>query len=488
MRRYLLITLFCAACGNDAEPAADTSGDTSATSDTSAPDSSDDTATDAEPADTDPAETLVETDTTNDVEPDITVVMDWETAFRPVFPQDRVVALGLDLADGDWAELLSDWQTQQLKNEYPAAFTFDDESLPNVALRLKGLNSLNIPPEGPIDPAGKYPLKIDFNKLGGERFHEVDELALNTSRADASRMRDHLTARLYNLMDVDASHMAWADVTIEGAHIGVYVLAQVIDKRFLKGRFGEADDADDGNLYKCVYNSFGGCSLEWLGSDKSAYVKSEGCAPGYDQCGLVLQTNEDDATQNTYADVIHFIDVLHNTPSDQLETELPKVFDVDHFLRLAAVAYATSNFDSYFGKGHNWYLYHRNDGRLQMIPWDFDLAWGNTTCPEPIDDPTCGGAASHPLTRIILAVPAWRAAYLAYLRDVVETHLTLENLTDWVAEADALLRDVVAADPNLPIDGSYLEQIDAVGATGIGNLFRFAIDRRADILSKLPAP
>jgi hypothetical protein len=49
--------------------------------------------------------------------------------------------------------------------------------------------------------------------------------------------------------------------------VGLYVTAQVIDKRFLRERFGEADHADDGNLYKCVYNSFGACSLAWQGPD-----------------------------------------------------------------------------------------------------------------------------------------------------------------------------------------------------------------------------
>jgi len=468
-------------CGSEPGDVPATTTPDTTVSDTTATDTtlSDATATDTSVSDTG-ADTAVDTSVPDVDDP-------WQAAFDHVFPENRVVDITLDLPDGDWAALLSDWQSSRLKNEYPAAFTFDAESLPNVAVRLKGLNSLNIPDSGPINETGKYPLKIDFNKLGGERFHQVDELALNTSNADASRMRDPFTARIYNAMGVDAARTAWADVTIEGAHIGTYVLAQVIDKRFLKERFGEADHADDGNLYKCVYNQLGACSFEWLGDDKSAYVSANGCAPGYEQCGLVLQTNEDDPTQNDYADLIHLIDVLNHAGA-ALETELPKVFDVDRFLRLAAVAYATSNFDSYFGKGHNYYLYRRNDGRFQMIPWDFDLAWGNTTCPDPVDDPTCGGAASHPLTRLILEVPAWNATYRQYLQEVVDTWLTPERLAAWVTDADTLLRDIVASDPNLPLDGSYLEQIDATSATGLGNLFRFMLDRRADILTKLPTP
>lgn len=100
------------------------------------------------------------------------------------------------------------------------------------------------------------------------------------------------------------------------------------------------------------------------------------------------------------------------------------ILNVEHFLHLAAVAYATSNLDSYFGKGHDYYLYHRADGRFQMIPWDFDLAYAMPVCEADIADPTCGQRASHPLVDRILAVPAWRTRYLAILREVASTWLT----------------------------------------------------------------
>ncbi len=424
------------------------------------------------------ADGVADTDAAPDADPT------WEDHFDHVFPTDHVVDLRLDFADGDWEKLLLLWQTTKEKKVYPAAFTFDTESLATVGVRLKGLNSLNVPPSGPINLAGKYPLKIDFNKVGGPRFHEVDEVALNTSGNDASRMRDRLTASMYGAMGVEASRTSWADVRIDGVHVGLYVTAQVIDKRFLKERFGEADHADDGNLYKCVYNSFGACSLAWQGADPASYVSKEGCADGYDRCGLVLQTNEDDPTQNTYADLIHLLDVLNNTPAEQFEAELAKVFDVPHFLRLAAVAYATSNFDSYFGKGHNYYLYHRSDGLFQMIPWDFDLAFGNTECPTDPSDPTCGGAESHPLTRKIMAVAAWREAYLGELKTLLDTAFTEAQVSAWVSEADALIAPFVAGDPNLPGEGSYAEQIDPKAA-GVGNLFRFLEARRAFILAGL---
>lgn len=415
---------------------------------------------------------------------------EWREVFAHVVPDDRLVDMRLEFAPGDWQKLLEEWRSSRLKTEFPAAFRFDAETLPRIGVRLKGLNSLWIPETGEIPLTGRYPLKLDFNSQGGERFHGVDELSLNTAGNDPSRMRDWLTSRMYQAVGIEAAHTGFAEVRIDGQLIGPYVLSQVIDKRFLKERFGTGD-LDDGNLYKCVYNGFGACALEWKGPEKSAYYRradgAGACADGFDDCGLVLQTNEDDPSLNDYSDLIHFLDVLNNTPDASFETEIVKVFDVDHLLRVAAVAYATSNFDSYFGKGHNYYLYRRADGRFQMIPWDFDLAYGAATCEADIGDPTCGQRASHPLVDRIFAVPKWRTAYLQYLRVVADTMLTRERHAAWIDQARAFLDAAIARDPN-PLGasegGSYASQLDPAGG-GPNNIFAFVEAKRAHILGRL---
>ena len=130
--------------------------------------------------------------------------------------------------------------------------------MPTVGVRLKGLNGLNLPP-GDINLTGKYPLKIDFNAKGGERFHGVDKVSLNTNVQDPSMMRERLSLRMYQAMGVPASRAAYAKVRVDGEDVGLYNAVQVLDKRYLKERFGTQDHADDGNLYKCVYNSDGIC-------------------------------------------------------------------------------------------------------------------------------------------------------------------------------------------------------------------------------------
>ncbi len=213
-------------------------------------------------------------------------------------------AQGLAAQDCDvlFAQLpvLERWVDESIKVEKKATIAAGPLTHPAVGVKLKGANSLVIGegPDGGLDLGGKYPLKLDFNSQGGERLYGVDELGLNSALHDPSLVREWLASKMFGSMGVEAAKVGFADVTIvTGAqrfHVGVQPLVQVIDKRFLKHRFGEDTGADDGNLYKCTYNQFGACTLQWLGDSISDYVHTTGCSLGEDVCGLVLQTNEDD--------------------------------------------------------------------------------------------------------------------------------------------------------------------------------------------------
>lgn len=420
---------------------------------------------------------------------DITVGPDteesWDEAFDHVFPEDHVVSLTLQFAPGDWETLLSEWATQELKNEFEAAFTFDDESLTSVGVRLKGLNSIGGAGQPGSPVYGKYPLKIDFNTFGGPRFHQVDEINLGVNISDPSLMRERLAERVYAAMGVPSSRSAYGNVVINGNPVGLYTMVQVIDKRYLKERFGTQAHADDGNLYKCLHNGLDICSLKWRGDKKEDYIQAQRCLGGYEACGLVLKTNEDDATLNDYADLITFLDVLNHTPDEQFADVILQVFDVDSFLRLTAVAMATSNWDSYFGKGHNYYLYYRPDTqRFMMLPWDLDLTYEGPLCnPDPVGL-DCWGPGERPLIQRILNVPKFKDQYREYLKQLVEGPFTAETHAIWIAEFNALLAPLVGSDPNIADTTGYFEQTDVSGK-GEGNLLSFVTTRQSEILSAL---
>ena len=461
----LLGLLACA--GDDARPDGDTAD---AEVETSAPDAPDTTDTSG-PDEVDGADGSGAPST-------------WEERFEAVIPSEGVVPVRLEFEPGVWREILESWLLRGEKVERRAVIASGPLAHPAVGVRLKGLSSLVFP--NGLDLGGKYPLKLDFNSQGGERLHGVDELGLNSSIHDPSFVRDWLAARMFREMDVAAAKVGFADVTISAPeaatdesadyHIGLQPLVQVIDKRFLKHAFGEDNNADDGNLYKCTYNQFSACSLAWLGDSPSDYVRATGCAADDEVCGLILQTNEDDPSKNDYADVLHLIETLAIADETERVAKLPLVFDVDHFLRLAAVNTAIGNHDSYFGRGHNHYLYRRADGRFQMIPWDFDLSYARG-CEAGFEYPTCGEPTNHPLVAQIWSVDAWRLAYEGYLCELGTTLMTPEVQGGWIEALFERLEDHVAADEN-----AVLEVFRAELALDGGVLMEFVAEQQAMLL------
>lgn len=414
----------------------------------------------------------------------------WVTAFDKLFKQDKVLELKLTFADGGWLKLLTDWKEKKKKVYYPASLDFDGLPVAKVGVRLKGLSSLSFPSSGKIDPTRKYPLKIDFNRFGGPRLEGIDKLSLSNSINDRSFMRERLAARMYNKMGLPAPRTSYARVTIDGVYIGIYVVVQPVDKRFLKERFGTAGHLDDGNLYKCVHNSKGVCSLAWKGEDKVDYLLQDSCQPSYDDCGLVLKTNEDEAAWNSYGDLTHLIDVLNHTPIEHLKTALPKVLDVEAVLRYLAVTFVMSSFDSYLGKSNNFYLYHAMDsGRFSVLPWDFDGAYNGLYCKD-LNDPACSGGSAmtnYPLSGRILAVPAWNQRFREIVKEALDGPFTVDQHKTWITEFDGLVGEHVAGDPNYPNDLAHYKKLTTLtplpGFTE--NMVAFVAKRRADLLAEL---
>jgi len=296
-----------------------------------------------------------------------------------------------------------------------------------------------------------------------------------------------MATRMYRKMGVPCSRSAHARVFVDGEDFGVYTMLQDIAKRFLKDAFGTADHADDGNLYECEPP---GCNLVWVGDRKSDYVAGS----GDNVRGLVLQTNEDDPTENDYRDLIHFLDVLNNTPDEKFEAAIGEVFEVDTFLRWLATAVAISDYDNYLSSPTNFYLYHRPDtGRFVYVPVDHNRSYGVKQCKGSaeatgggVDEPWCL-PAERPLLERILAVPVFNQHYLDYLDEVLTSHFTAEAQAALIEELNTLAGALIREDPtSIHTPGDYRNSVSTVkGNNDILNLQVFVEQRRAFLVNKL---
>lgn len=132
------------------------------------------------------------------------------------------------------------------------------------------------------------------------------------------------------------------------------------------------------------------------------------------------------------------------------QTDIESAADTDALLKYFAVHNFLCNGDSYTGDMvHNYYLYEK-DGRLSMIPWDYNLAFGTFHGSEassqvnaPIDSPVSGNESDRPMVSWIFSDEKYTARYHELLAEFI-------NGTDFSAlidETAALISEYVEKDP-----------------------------------------
>lgn len=405
--------------------------------------------------------------------------------FDLVFSMDKVHQITIN-PSGGWSAMVDSYLGSGNVSYLRSGFGFDEETLTDVGLRIKGVVESGIGKSYP-----KYSLKLNFDYFGSSRFHSIDKIHLGNNNPDPSMMREALTNRLLAEMGVPVSRIAFAWVKADSEDLGLYTMIQDVDKRFFKDVFGTENHGDDGNLYKCTPP---GCDLTWQGSTRADYV-DETCGEE-DGCGLILRTNEDDPQAKSYSDLISFLDFLNNTDEAAFKAGIEAKFDVDSFLRYLAVAVVVGDYDGYLGAVDNFYLYHRPDtDQFLFIPWDHNKTYGAKSCKNSTE-PTGGtlltpwcDAAERPLVTRILAIEDYQSKYLLYVQQVLGEHFTEAKQQTWINEMNQLLSPLVGSDPGYTY-GLQFHQTSLSDEASYGdpyNLMEYVKARRAFLQTSMEA-
>ncbi len=131
--------------------------------------------------------------------------------------------------------------------------------------------------------------------------------------------------------------------------------------------------------------------------------------------------------------------------------DIESIIDIDEVLRYFVVHNFVCNGDSYTGSMvHNYYLYEK-DGRLSMLPWDYNLAFGTfqggnaqSTVNEPIDSPISGGNSDdRPMWGWILSDTEYTELYHRYFAEFLDT----VDISEIIDNAYELIKSYVELDP-----------------------------------------
>lgn len=409
---------------------------------------------------------------------------------QKLFSHDTVSDMEIHITQSEWDGLLSDMDANEKTGNYrKVRFVYrgiaGDEILDEVGFRTRG-NTTRVRPE---DSEGNYhrahfKLKFDktfdlvegtteYDALNDRRFKKNREINLKWNRGDdATQIRELYSYDFLNRAGVYAPKTGATRLYIKigdnaKVYFGVYTIIESIDKTFLKKRYGP--DANDGNLYKCLYQQVGPSS--WGPATlKSSSINSYSIGikdwkinyrPSYDR-----QTNDD--VLDNYADIKTFSQNITNLSGSALKTYLDANFEVDRFLRWIAANMLLGMPDDYWSMGNNYYLYFNNAGKIEFLPYDYDHGLGggwdgnvgyntimNANIYNWFYNAPGSGYSERPLMKV-LDIPEYKATYTNYLKAFIDGTTGIFSFSDFKAKYDkiyALISPYLDNDIN---EGEYM--------------------------------
>ena len=295
-----------------------------------------------------------------------------------------------------------------------------------VGVKYKGNSSYN--PNN-----AKNPLHINLDYLIDQHYQHFTDLKLGNSFSDPSFLREVLCYDiLRNYMDCSLSN--YADVTINGQHIGLYSNTESVNKHFLGAHYFSAESP----LFKC--NPIGGAGpgnnsgmpdLLWIDGDSTSYYNRYELESDYG-----------------WQELVELIDTLNNFPS-----AIENILDIDRVLWMHAFNNVTVNYDSYSGMRQNYYLYQDLNQRWVPTIWDLNESFGGFTNGLSVSGLQTlplnfGNDAMHPLIQKLLSVPMYQRMYLAHIKTITEEQFANGDYLTRCNQLQSTIDSAVAADIN----------------------------------------
>ncbi len=269
----------------------------------------------------------------------------------------------IDLTVEDWDAMLA----QATEEQYvPCDITIDGERYSNVGLRFKGNNSLRLTDQYGLK---RFSMKVEFDHYMAGSYYGLDKFSLDASFQDNSYLKSWLAYDMMRYMDVPTPLCSYAWVTVNGEDWGLFLAVEEPEEAFVKRNFGE----NYGALYKPDYKQL---------SDENADVALRYIDDDSESYDNIFRNAKFDVTN---VDKQRLIAALKTLAEGE---DLESAVDVEEVLRYFTVQVFVVNMDSYLGRtGHNYFLYEK-DGRICILPWDYNLAFCTYSLgmPNPVND------------------------------------------------------------------------------------------------------
>jgi spore coat protein CotH len=337
----------------------------------------------------------------------------------------------------------------------PGDIEIDGVLYDDVGVRFKGHSSYL------FYPGEKKPFRIKFNKFKDHLFDGMKKISLNNGWGDPTMIREKIHLDFLKEQGIPAPRANFAQVYIDSVYWGFYSLVEHVDKVFLKSWFSD----NDGNLYKAEKST-----LEWQGQNQENYYED-----------LQLKTNE---KENNWSDLIHFLDILNNTPDSEFERRLEMVFNPDPYITSWAVNNLFVNLDSYLGSATNYYLYNNPiSSQFEWIAWDVNLSFAARSGISDLD--LLYAIPQRPLMMRLLAREKYKNRYLDIINSFVENYFNSETLFPKIDQLAQFIKEDYLADTNKMYSNEEIITAIDQDIKNAPGLKSFILERRRNVLLQL---
>ena len=313
-----------------------------------------------------------------------------------LFDDSFVHTINLIIPEQNWKYMIDHAEEEQY---VPCVAEIDGEKIENVALRPKGNSSLS---SIALQGGDRFSFKIEFDHYRkGSTFHGLDKLSLSNLGSDPTCMKDYFAYQMMKSVGVESPLCCYTLLKVNGKNFGLYLAVEAIEDSFALRNYGSSF----GQFYKpdiFAIESISPFSFLSVLQEDNLFESLKASQPGQriDALGSIINlafadqqklvdisalqyAGDDPKNYRTVFDTAVFplknqekkayiaaVKALHSGEDPG------QVLDLEQVMRYFVAHNFINNYDSYNGVFvHNFYI-HQKNGRLSLIPWDYNLAFG----------------------------------------------------------------------------------------------------------------
>ncbi len=362
---------------------------------------------------------------------DAGVSMEYETK---LFDTQSIISVNIIMDEEDWNEMLENAMSEEY---YKCDVEINGTMFYQVAIRPKGNTSLSSIANDPT--TDRYSFKLEFDHyVEGQTCFGLDKLILNNNYADATNMKEALIYDMYQYLDADASLYNYAKISVNDEYWGVYLALEAVEDSFLLRNYG----VQTGALYKPEGMGMGGNGGFSMGSGGADLNYSD------DELDSYSTIWDGEVTSTTKADHKRVITALKNISEG---TDLESYMDIDNLLRYMAVHVFSANDDSLSGTmAHNYYLYE-SGGKLNLIPWDYNLCFGGmeggNNASSVVNSAIDNAFSATDFFDTLMENETYHSQYYEYLQQLVDEYIDGGGFDAFYERVRSQIDELVESDP-----------------------------------------